>query len=674
MKTLNLTLPTMRRNSKEKTPEDLSSSSAAACEAMSEEEQPRRKSSSGSGEEKRRQKIKLPSRLKITSFIKRHRTKSSPTDSLPEVPVVLDFNQNLEQNLLAEASQQLLAREEQLFSSESADEQGSRSEEEEDQLQKDYEILVLRLWMAIHDSFNAKNQDTLKSAVTVILQEEERDRCWEEVAADSRPVWRPRKCRQTHDMLLEKVVEKRIQEANEEESGADNLSTSLKKDICRMGKRIQKDLLRVVRDVQGCYTPEFDVCNLYTQLYHKAFSMKLQEISRTNIEVEDCVYILSWINNYYPNDVLQQKELESHIKTEELGPLLPPEDYKSLEDQYLLHKEAEVRTWFSTALKKEEEQWQSNKRPELFDGYYISNLALDIIHLVDGAKKEVKSILCNEEKSQRILLQLTSFLASYKKSVAEFIKGKHKKDCDIPVTLKASLVSIKQFREYIEKCENLPDDVKADCLSITADLRDLCHTHILSPIQKELKEYYRKLWVPVWFSDSHDIIGDLIKALEDQVQQFSDIKPACKEELLNQLHVEVMAKYTKRMLKRKLKLKDKDEQEKAADFLCRDSNRINTLFIEMGSKEEWLSDVLPKMSEVLRVQDAGALQLEIVTLARDYSDINERQVHALLQLKTNLTSADVRNIKSSLHENRTSVSSEPVRPFFCYVTVKKTLM
>lgn len=38
----------------------------------------------------------------------------------------------------------------------------------------------------------------------------------------------------------------------------------------------------------------------------------------------------------------------------------------------------EVRTWLSNALKKEEEIWTSNK-PEIIDGCYFSNLALDVI-------------------------------------------------------------------------------------------------------------------------------------------------------------------------------------------------------------------------------------------------------------------------------------------------------
>lgn len=218
----------------------------------------------------------------------------------PAVPVVLDFTQNLAENHLAEASQQLLAREALFFNTQSSDEVVNYTEDKEDSLQKDYESLMLHLWMAVQDSFNKENQKKLGSAIKAILQQEEQDRQWMEIAEQNRPCWRPLKCKETHDRLLKEVVEVRLQPNNEEENGADKLNTYLKREVCRMGRRIQKDLLQVVRDVQQCYTSEFNICQMYVQLYHQAFSTKLLEFTRTNIEVPDCIYILSWVHGFYP--------------------------------------------------------------------------------------------------------------------------------------------------------------------------------------------------------------------------------------------------------------------------------------------------------------------------------------------------------------------------------------
>lgn len=53
--------------------------------------------------------------------------------------------------------------------------------------------------------------------------------------------------------------------------------------------------------------------------------------------------------------------------------------------------------------------------------------------------------------------------------------------------------------------------------------------------------------------------------------------------------------------------------------------------------------------------------------------ISECQVVALLDLKANLSKAEVRNIKKSLNENRNLLNTESTAAFFCKVPVKKNL-
>lgn len=222
--------------------------------------------------------------------------------------VVFDFLENLKQNRLEDACQQLIAREEHLFSLDivSAEEGRVRNEEEEDILQKDYETLLLHLWMAVHDTFSSATSGEhfriLRSAVATIMQQEEQDRNWEgQLENREAPEWRPQQCRCTHNTLLHNMVESRLKNAAMVEgSDADNLSTSVKRELCRMGKCLKEDLLRVVRDVRGCYPQEFDVCNLYASFYHQVFSARLTELACSGLDVDDSNYLLYWVNDYYP--------------------------------------------------------------------------------------------------------------------------------------------------------------------------------------------------------------------------------------------------------------------------------------------------------------------------------------------------------------------------------------
>jgi len=49
--------------------------------------------------------------------------------------------------------------------------------------------------------------------------------------------------------------------------------------------------------------------------------------------------MLIFFNIVFLRDVLKHKELEEHINNSSLGPLLPEEDLKRLEEQYFSYKE-----------------------------------------------------------------------------------------------------------------------------------------------------------------------------------------------------------------------------------------------------------------------------------------------------------------------------------------------
>ncbi|XP_051500726.1 tumor necrosis factor alpha-induced protein 2-like isoform X1 [Myxocyprinus asiaticus] len=616
---------------------------------------------------KHKQKIKIPNKMKIFQFMKSQKNSKSAAALTPETTLV-DFNMYLEQNCLAEAQQQIVAAEEHLFGSSEV----ARAEDEE-KLQTDYETFIIRVRMAIYDSFNEDNQETLKSALTSILQEEAQDRRWAGVAVEQRPKWRPTKCREIHDTLIQTVVEERMKNADEQENGADKLSTSLKREVCRIGKQVQKDLLRVVRVLRGCYPPDFDIFRMYAQLYHQAFSTRLQELAKSSIDFEDCFYILSWIVDYYPRDVLKHKELEEQFNNSSLGPLLPEEHLKTLEEQYFSYKENEVAKWLSNALEKEVKKWSDGTEPDLFDGCYFSSLAVDVIPLVYGTVREVKTILSSECKAQIIQCQLDSFLKRYMKSLEDLLKTKQK---NIPNTLSANLVNIQQFRDYIQRAENpLPEETRTACLSTLSDLIAICHKYLLCRIHTELKPIYRKLWTQVWFAGHHDVVEELVKALENNTDHLrKKIKPDCREELLVELHIEVMVEYVRRMMKRKLKLKGKEQQEAAAKFICQDSSKICSVFAKWGSKEEWLSQILPKLAEIVRLQDPESLQIEIVTLAKVYPDLSKQHVLAVLNLKRNLSSSDLCRIKGCWCEYESMQGTESSRSFFSKVLVKRKIL
>ncbi|CAB1331008.1 unnamed protein product [Coregonus sp. 'balchen'] len=602
-----------------------------------------------------------------------HNTSSVITAPLEEV---LTFEQNLERNRLSAAGQQLIEREEHLYgqiSEEVVQSTTEREKEEKEQLTRDHKALLSHIDLAVKSSLSPDEDslEALKSAVKAILQEEEQDRRWLNQEG-KQPAWRPSECRRHHNTVLQSLVEERMENAELPPEESNKLRSSLQREVCGKGRRLQEDLLRVVKDVKGCYPEDMDICNLYGKMYHQAFSAGMRKIEEYGLGMEDCSYLLHWVNVAYP-EILQNPELTKVINPETLGKLLTEELTTPLENQYLTHKETEVQTLINKVLKVEEQAWMDGSVPELRDDCYFSPLAIDVIQFINAAVKSVETVLGDTSKVQIIVCLLKDFLNSYKKFQEKVLKGSNNRNSR--TVIMANLACVEQFRDYIvNKADIFPVDVKECCLSIVADMKNIGYTSLTSPIHKDLKSQYSCLGTPVWLEKKKQVFEMLFEGINKHTQDLKGLTDSCHQmvvqELLSQLHLEVTVEYVRRLLKRKIKLRDKEMQEQAARLVCEDGQRLHKLFTEAGSREEWLSDILPKIAEVLKLQDISSIQLEIVTLSQAYPDLSEFQVSALLSLKSNLSASAVKRVKKTLLDNQDTTSSQDAPPFFSKLQVK----
>ncbi len=140
------------------------------------------------------------------------------------------------------------------------------------------------------------------------------------------------------------------------------------------------------------------------------------------------------------------------------------------------------------------------------------------------------------------------------------------------------------------------------------------------------------------------------------------------------MHKEFLAEYVRKMMKQKIKLSNKAQQQMAASSLCINSERIQTYFtaavsthlllkgrsfvfyptlicknytnnvlgnqfydyffnkalsnfeilinsLSQGSNLDWLKDILPNLAGLLELQDPDSIKLELLTLMRLYPDL-----------------------------------------------------
>ncbi|KAG7233570.1 hypothetical protein INR49_006845 [Caranx melampygus] len=396
--------------------------------------------------------------------------------------------------------------------------------------------------MAVHDTFTSSPSklDILRSAVASIQQQEVQDRRWTDHSEDRFPVWRPLKCLSTHNALLQNMVESRLLQAvGDELSETSRLSSPVKREVYCLGRRVRDDLLTVARTVRDCYPPEVDILNIYAALYHQRFSARLTELAMSGVDVDDCSYLLFWVNHHYPHEVLEHEDLQGKVKTTCLGSLLLHDHLNRLEHQYLSHTEDKVKLWLNTALKKEEESWLRGSTPELIDRYYFSPLAVDVIQVMNSSLTEFTCVIRDQSKSQKITAYLENFFSSYKKSVEDFVKGNHG---NVHSVIKAHLVCEEQFREYITgSTGSLSEQQRHTCLETLSALKDYGYRYLTCPIHAQLKVCYRDLWTSAWLDGSLPVICSLLDSLNRQLSQvLTDLKPTCAESLLSVLHQDVV--------------------------------------------------------------------------------------------------------------------------------------
>lgn len=223
-----------------------------------------------------------------------------------EVPSLPTFQENLQACRFVYAGKQLITREDRLFELKQ-DGIGSKMklvEEEEDseaRLAKDYEDWMESVMRTLENSLDLQSleeQELLKEAVQAILLEEEQDMRWKGFQEEERPPWRPRRCKQNHEALLERLVQRRLDEAQLDSSV--EIQSSLQQSIIRNAIRLKEDLLKVVTWVSSCYPEQENVCQFYATLYHKTLSARLREVAEYSLCDKDCIILLQWVNQDYP--------------------------------------------------------------------------------------------------------------------------------------------------------------------------------------------------------------------------------------------------------------------------------------------------------------------------------------------------------------------------------------
>uniref|UniRef100_A0A8C3XZ51 TNF alpha induced protein 2 n=1 Tax=Catharus ustulatus TaxID=91951 RepID=A0A8C3XZ51_CATUS len=486
----------------------------------------------------------------------------------------------------------------------------SKSEEGLNTSQKDiesvYEILKHKVFSTLKDSvmLAKTNPDLLQQAVEALKEQEKEDQNYmSENPPDQNTQFRPRKWKELWMATVKESVEARMKDTSRTPR-TENLS-AVGQNLLHMGKTMREDLTVVAKYINKLYPPEFNVFSVYAELYHNYFATQAKKDAESHLEDKDIYLLLSWVHNFYPKSCCIHVAVNTFV---------------------LPSLKVTVKNSLSRCLGKEIQRWKEDKEPEKLNGHFQSELlGIFVIQSIYSSQNRAEAIskAVGEELSHRLLKELPAFLRSYRDAFEDF-KEKSKK-----------------HRYY----------------------KPILIANINNSDFPFFQPMYKKFTENKWDSSS-EIMNEIIKTTKRWIMIPSS---PSHQAIIEKIHARLVKEYIVRLLKRKVSLKTPAQQQTLAQHISKNAADLEAFCTSNGSQATWLNSALPKLAEIIRLQDLGAIKIEVATFAKTYPDIRKKHLEAFLHIKANLSRNELKSILGYLADS--TASTQPRAPLFSSINV-----
>lgn len=423
----------------------------------------------------------------------------------------------------------------------------------------------------------------------------------------------------------------------------------------------------VVERLKPLFPAEFNVVHTYAKSYHEHFAAHLCTLAQFELCERDTYLLLLWVQNFYPNDILNSPKLAKELQGIRLGSLLPPKQIRLLEAVFLSNEVTNVKLLMTRALELESQRWARDVAPQSLDGHYHSELAIDIVQIISQSQVKAENITSDVglQIKQLLLVELAALLRSYQRTFDEFLE-KSKLLRNYRANIIANINNCPSFWTSMEQTWQIPQDSLRYLMEPLKDLKAHGFDTLLQSLFLDLKPLFKKFTQTRWATPV-ETLEEIITAVGVRLPEFSELKDCFREELMEAVHLHLVKEYIIRLSKRRLVLKTEEQQQQLARHILANADVIQHFCTQNGSTATWLNQALPKIAEIIHLQDPNAIKIEVATYATLYPDFSKGHLTAILAIKGNLLSSEVKSIRNILDIN-TEVQ-EPCRPLFSLIKV-----
>ncbi|XP_075583417.1 exocyst complex component 3-like protein 2 [Pelecanus crispus] len=450
-----------------------------------------------------------------------------------------------------------------------------------------YEALLAQLWAVVGEAVPAgRPYPPLRSVVRVLEQEEEADR-----QHPPGTPGRPRSLRRRWQEAVGRAAGERLAQVA---PGA-----GLGARLAALAGRVVGDLGAVRCHVAPAYPPEYGAFGVYARGYHRALAQQLAALAQRALAVPDLYLLLDWHSNAYPREVLGHPEVGALLQAQALGPLLPPETQRGLESSCI----AAVKLLRAHA----------ERAPQITPEFGV-------------------------EMAHGLLGVLANFLHSFQRKVERFLETPGEAAPPDGATSRAiTLVNCcPPFRTFAERLAQFghpeSEEPRRQAHAALDKVTRLCNHVLTQRLFEDLKPYFNKLMKRKWLTSS-DAFDTIVLLITGFTQKLRPLRPEPYQVLVSEVHRRVLIEYVRPLLQVRLVCTSAKMRARVAARLGDEARQLRELFSRLDSASPWLDSVVPRLRELLVLEDTAALQMEVGVLVRDFPDVRRKHVAAVLDVR-----------------------------------------
>ncbi|XP_068766646.1 exocyst complex component 3-like protein 2, partial [Struthio camelus] len=529
-----------------------------------------------------------------------------------------------------------------------------------------YEALLAQLWAVVAEAVVAgRPYPPLRGAVRVLEQEEAADR--------RRPPapGRPRALRRRWQEAVGRAAGERLAAVASGTAGA------LTARLAALGARLAGDMGAVRRHVAPAYPSAFGALGVYARAYHRALAQQLAALARRPLPAPDLYALLDWHANGYPREVLGDPEVGALLQAQELGPLLDPETQRGLESSCIAAVKAKVEAAVAQELQLSEDTWaEEATSDELEEG-----LATRVIGLLRAHAERAPQITpeFGMEMAHSLLGVLVAFLHSFQRKAERFLEAPgDAAPADGAGGRAIALVNCcPPFRAFVERLAQFghseSEEPRRQAHATLDKVTRLCNHVLTQRLFEDLKPYFHKLMKRKWLTSS-EAFDTIVLLITSFAQKLRPLRPEPYQVLVNEVHRRVLIEYVRPLLQARLVCTSAKMRARVAARLGDEARQLRELFGRLDSASPWLDSAVPRLRELLVLEDTASLQMEVAVLVRDFPDVRRKHVAAVLDvrgLRSQAARQEILAVVKDLEQGEGEPALPRERAFFSEIAVTR---